>query len=163
MDPTFIKEKEKPQTHLLLAQKPQRLHLLRLQHPRHPPRRKKHKKQMKYQKNLNQTLQKRHYHRQTHYPLTVRILFRTYPSNNTLNFIISCFVAQQHYIPRLDRQLVFLFLYVYYNKFYKKTTRVKTWVKISKVMPQPKSISPGKGREALWQKVQISRLKYGTA
>ena len=26
-----------------------------------------------------------------------------------------------------------------------KTTRVKTWVKISKVMPQSKSISPGKG------------------
>ena len=23
--------------------------------------------------------------------------------------------------------------------------------------------SPGKGREALWQKVQISRLQYGTA
>ena len=37
-------------------------------------------------------------------------------------------------------------------------TRVKTWVKISKVMPQPKSISPGKGREALRQKVQIFRL-----
>ena len=34
--------------------------------------------------------------------------------------------------------------------------------KISKVMPQPMSISPGKGREALWQKVQIFRLKYGT-
>ena len=28
-------------------------------------------------------------------------------------------------------------------------------------MPQPKSISPGKGREALRQKVQISRLQYG--
>ena len=25
-------------------------------------------------------------------------------------------------------------------------------------MPQPKSISPGKGREALWQKVQIFHL-----
>ena len=37
-------------------------------------------------------------------------------------------------------------------------TRVKTWVKISKIMPQPKSISPGKGREALRQKVQIFRL-----
>ena len=37
-------------------------------------------------------------------------------------------------------------------------TRVQTWVKISKVMPQPKSISPGKGREALWQKVQIFQL-----
>ena len=39
-----------------------------------------------------------------------------------------------------------------------KMTRVKTWVKISKVMPQPKSISPRKGREALRQKVQIFRL-----
>ena len=37
-------------------------------------------------------------------------------------------------------------------------TRVQTWVKISKVMPQHKSISPGKGREALRQKVQIFRL-----
>ena len=25
----------------------------------------------------------------------------------------------------------------------------------------PQSIFPGKGREALWQKVQIFRLKYG--
>ena len=39
----------------------------------------------------------------------------------------------------------------------------KSWVKISKVMPQPQVHSPGKGREALRQKVQISRLKYGTA
>ena len=39
----------------------------------------------------------------------------------------------------------------------------KSWVQISKVMPQPKSISPRKGREALWQKVQIFWLKYGTA
>ena len=39
----------------------------------------------------------------------------------------------------------------------------KTWVKISKVMPHPKSIFPGKGRDALWQKVQIFHLKYGTA
>ena len=37
-------------------------------------------------------------------------------------------------------------------------TCVKTWVKISKVMPQPKSISRGKGREALWQKFQNFRL-----
>ena len=28
---------------------------------------------------------------------------------------------------------------------------------------KPKSNSPGKGREALRQKVQISRLQYGTA
>ena len=43
----------------------------------------------------------------------------------------------------------------------KKMTRGLPWVKISKVMPQPKSISPGKGRKALWQKVQIFWLKYG--
>ena len=42
-------------------------------------------------------------------------------------------------------------------------TRVKTWVKISKIMPQPMSISPGNGREAVRQKVQIFHLKYGTA
>ena len=32
-----------------------------------------------------------------------------------------------------------------------------------KSYPQPKSISPGKGREALRQQVQIFHLKYGTA
>ena len=42
-------------------------------------------------------------------------------------------------------------------------TRVQTSVKISKVMLQPKSISAGKGREALQQKVQNFRLKYDTA
>ena len=42
-------------------------------------------------------------------------------------------------------------------------TRGLPWVKISKVMPLPKSIPLGKGREALRQKVQIFRLKYGTA
>ena len=42
-------------------------------------------------------------------------------------------------------------------------TRGLPWVKISKVMPQPKSISPRKGREALRQKVQIFRLKSGMA
>ena len=42
-------------------------------------------------------------------------------------------------------------------------TRVKTWVKISKVMPQPKSISPGEGREALQQVIQVFQLQmsYG--
>ena len=38
-------------------------------------------------------------------------------------------------------------------------TRVKTWVKISKVMPLPKSISTGKGREALRQIIQIFQLQ----
>ena len=46
----------------------------------------------------------------------------------------------------------------------KKTTRGLSWVKISKVMPQSlKSISPGKGRDTLRQKVQIFQLKYGAA
>ena len=42
-------------------------------------------------------------------------------------------------------------------------TRVKTWVKISKVMPQPQVHSPGKGREALRQKVlNLSfKIRYG--
>ena len=49
---------------------------------------------------------------------------------------------------------------IYYNKFQKKKmTRVKTWVKISKVMPQPKSISPEEGREALRQITQTFRLQ----
>ena len=55
-----------------------------------------------------------------------------------------------------------LSLYIVKNK--KKTTRGLPWVKISKVMPQSqKSISPGKGRDTLQQKVQIFRLKYGMA
>ena len=54
----------------------------------------------------------------------------------------------------------FLFVHTLINL---KQQPVKTWVKISKVMPQPESISPGKGTEALRQKVQIFRLKYGTA
>ena len=54
-------------------------------------------------------------------------------------------------------QIVKLYFYkLYFNKF--TTNPCKAWVKISKVMPQPKSISPGKGREALRQKVQILRL-----
>ena len=70
------------------------------------------------------------------------------------------FFSAQHYIRLQDRRTVLFFLFPFfciYNKF-KTMTRVKTWVKISKVMPQPKSISPGKGREALWQKFQIFRL-----
>ena len=61
-----------------------------------------------------------------------------------------------------DRCTVFLFIYIYINKLLKQQP-VKIMGKISKVMPQPKSIYPGKGREALRQKVQIFRLKYGTA
>ena len=62
-------------------------------------------------------------------------------------------------------QLYFVHICCYINIFTKKkkVTRVQTWVKISKVMPQPKSISPGKGRKALRQKVQIFRLKYDRA
>ena len=36
-------------------------------------------------------------------------------------------------------------------------TRGKTWVKISKIMPQPRSISPRKGWEALRQNAQKSK------
>ena len=51
------------------------------------------------------------------------------------------------------------FLYVYYNKF---------WVKISKVMPQPKSIPPGKGgkpygkrsKSLVYNMVRLNRTYY---
>ena len=47
-------------------------------------------------------------------------------------------------------------------------TRVKTWVKISKVMPQPKSISPGKGgkpysnksKSFVYNMVRLNRTYY---
>ena len=61
----------------------------------------------------------------------------------------SFFSDMLHYIPHQDLQTVFFFYTCYYINKNLKKTRVKTWVKISKVMPQPKSISPGKGREAL--------------
>ena len=53
------------------------------------------------------------------------------------------------------------------NKF-KTTTRVKTWVKISKVMPQPKSVPPGKGgkpygkssKSLIYNMVRLNRTYY---
>ena len=64
--------------------------------------------------------------------------------------------------PQAARTLNCIFTHcIYINKILNDPC--KTWVKISKVMPQPKSIYPGKGREALRQKVQIFRLKYGMA
>ena len=49
-----------------------------------------------------------------------------------------------------------------------KTTRVKTWVQISKVMPQPKSIPPGKGgkpygkrsKSLVYNMVRLNRTYY---
>ena len=65
--------------------------------------------------------------------------------------------------PRSSNCFFFLLYFCYINKNFKKGDPCQTWVKISKVMPQPKSISPGKGREALWQKFQIFRFQicYG--
>ena len=37
------------------------------------------------------------------------------------------------------------------------------WVKISKVMPQPPTLFPGKGREASRQKVSVPQLKQNMA
>ena len=53
------------------------------------------------------------------------------------------------------------FIYVYILINYNDPC--KTWVKISKVMPQPQVHSPGKGREALQQKVLNPSFKmwYG--
>ena len=80
-----------------------------------------------------------------------------------VRIVVCTFFSAQHYIPLQDCRTVFFFytLYIYINKILNDPC--KTWVKISKAMPQPKSISPGKGREALRQKVQIFRLKYGMA
>ena len=56
--------------------------------------------------------------------------------------------------PSSRSPLVFcLLFYVYILINFKKQDPCKTWVKISKVMPQPQVHSPGKGREALRQKV----------
>ena len=56
----------------------------------------------------------------------------------------------QHYIHHRDHHYVFFFHYFHVTKkrviLIKKKRPVKTWVKISKVMPQPNSpIPPGKG------------------
>ena len=66
-----------------------------------------------------------------------------------------------HYIRLQDRQTVFLFLYIYFNKF--KTKPVKIMGKKIKSYATTQVHFPRRGREALWQKVQIFRLKYGTA
>ena len=65
----------------------------------------------------------------------------------------SHFRLVQLYIHRRDRRFVpLLLMYIYYNKFKKHNNPCKSWVKISKVMPQSQVHSPGKGREALRQK-----------
>ena len=66
--------------------------------------------------------------------------------------------------PSSRSPLVFcLLFYVYILINFKKQDPCKTWVKISKVMPQPQVHSPGKGREALRQKVlNLSfKIRYG--
>ena len=80
----------------------------------------------------------------------------------TFWFQITCIpFLRQHYIPRPDRQLVFLFcMYIIINF---KTIRVRNMGKNIKSYATTQVHSPRKGREALRQKVQISRLQYGTA
>ena len=69
--------------------------------------------------------------------LHITTMPKMYTSYQLLLYI-SLFVARQHYIPHPDHQLVFIFcMYIIINF---KMTRVKTWVKISKVMPHPKSV-----------------------
>ena len=90
----------------------------------------------------------------TLYPTFQTIICTIYAFNSTISFQI-CYIISLIEIVEL---------YIFFNnKFQKKKDPCKAWVKISKVMPQPKSISPGKGREALRQKVQIFHLKYSTA
>ena len=66
-------------------------------------------------------------------------------------------LSAQHYIPRQDRQLVYSFLLINLND------PCKNMGKNIKSYATTQVHSPGKGREALRQKVQISHLKYGTA
>ena len=66
--------------------------------------------------------------------------------------------------PSSRSPLVFcLLFYVYILINFKKQDPCKTWVKISKVMPQPQVHSPRKGREALRQKVLnfSFKIRYG--
>ena len=82
----------------------------------------------------------------------------------------SHFRLVQLYIHRRDCRFVpLLLMYIYYNKFKKHNNPCKSWVKISKVMPQSQVRSPGKGREALRQKskkffvlnmVRLNRTPY---
>ena len=78
-------------------------------------------------------------------------------------FVLMFHFQIQRYIHHRDHHYVLLIRACnkHINKL-KTNDPCKSWVKISKVMPQPKSISPGKGREASRQKVQIFQLKYIT-
>ena len=80
-------------------------------------------------------------------------------SNNCMNILFS-----SPLYPSSRSPLVFcLLFYVYILINFKKQDPCKTWVKISKVMPQPQVHSPRKGREALRQKVlNLSfKIRYG--
>ena len=57
-----------------------------------------------------------------------------------------------HYIHLQDHQCVKYVCYRYKIKYKKKTTRGLPWVKISKVMPLPKSIPLGKGEKPYGKK-----------
>ena len=71
-----------------------------------------------------------------------------------------------HYIPRQDLQTVFFFYACYYINKNLKKKKNDPWFTMGKNIKSYATTqvhSPGKGREALWQKVQIFRLEYGTA
>ena len=68
-----------------------------------------------------------------------------------------------HYIHLQDHQCVQYVCYRYKIKYKKKNDPWFTMGKNIKSYATTQVHSPGKGREALRQKVQIFRLKYGTA
>ena len=73
-----------------------------------------------------------------------------------------------HYIRLQDRCTVFFFMYriTRHKKKKKKKKKKNPWFTMGKNIKSDATTqvhSPGKGREALRQKVQIFRLKYGTA
>ena len=97
------------------------------------------------------------------YLLYMHSCLKTYTSYRLLLYVL--FVDVLHYILLQDRRNVSLlfFIYVYILIKFKQRPVYKTWVKISKVMPQPQVHFPGKGREALRQKVPNPSFKiwYG--
>ena len=78
-----------------------------------------------------------------------------------LNYLLLFCRCATLYLSSRSSHCISFLLCIYFNKF--KTKPVKIMGKNIKSYATTQVHSPGKGREALWQKVQIFRLKYGTA
>ena len=85
--------------------------------------------------------------------------FVLYSSHTVLYniYAILHFIISACYIISVFKIVALYFLYICINKF--QTTRVKSWVKNIKSYATTQVHSPGEGREALWQIIQIFRLQ----